>query len=87
MEDPEADGSEGELLPSVDESGVAVVADAHATQPLDPAEGSFDRPAVTAQMRTVRAVAVTNRGVDALSQQRLSSGLAVVAGVSEEQVW
>jgi hypothetical protein len=87
VEDSEEDGRESEVEPGVDEGGVAVVADAHATQSFDPAEGSFDRPAVTTQMRTVRAVAVTNSGVDALSRQRLSSGLAVVSGVGEEEVW
>ena len=87
MEDSEADGREGEVEPGVDDGGVSVKADSHATQSLDPAEGPFDRPAVTAQMRTVWAVAVTNGGVDAASRQRLPSGLAVVSGISKEQVW
>ena len=86
MEDSETDGCEGELFPGVDEGGMSVIADAHATQAFDPADGAFDGPAVTTQMRTVRSVAVTDGGVDALSRQRLPRGLAVVTGVGEEQV-
>ena len=87
VEDSEADGCECELFPGIDEGGVAVIADAHATQALDPADGAFDGPAVTAQVRTVRSVAVTDGGVDAASRQRLASGLAVVSGIGKEQVW
>lgn len=87
MEDSKADYCEGEVEPGVDQGRVAVITDAHATQALDPAEGSFDGPSETAQMRTVRAVSVTNGGVDATSRQRLPSGLAIVTGVGEEQVW
>ena len=65
MEEAKADRCEGQVERGGDDGGVAVIADSHDTQSLDPAEGPFDRPAVTAQMRTVWAVAVTNGGVDA----------------------
>ena len=68
MEDSKTDDGEGELEPGVDEGGVAVVADAHATQSLDPAEGSIEGPAETAQSRTMQAVAVTNGGIDVVSR-------------------
>lgn len=87
VEDSEADGCECELFPGIDEGGVAVIADAHATQALDPAEGAFDGPADTAQVRTVWTISQADGGVDALSRQRLLSGLAVVSGVGEEEVW
>lgn len=45
VKDSVADGCEGELLRGVDEGGVAVRVDAHATQSFDPADGSFDGPA------------------------------------------
>lgn len=50
MEDSGADGSEGELLSSIDEGGMSVIADVHATQVFDPVEGSFDGPAEAAQI-------------------------------------
>ena len=70
MEDSEADHCEGEveLELGIDDGGMAVIADSHSTQALDPAEGAFDGPAATPQMRTVRVVAVTDGGVDATSR-------------------
>ena len=87
MEDSEADGREGEVVPGIDQSGMSVIAGAHATQALDPAEGPFDGPAESAQVRTVWTISEADGGVDALSRQRLPSGLAVVSGVGEEEVW
>ena len=84
MEDSKADYCEGEVEPGVDDGGVAVIADSHATQALDPAEGPFDGPADSPQSGTVRAVSVTDGGVDATSRQRIPSGLAIVTGVGEE---
>ena len=34
------------MLPGIDQSGVTVIADPHATQALDPTERAFDGPAV-----------------------------------------
>ena len=66
---------------------MSVIADTHATQALDPAEGAFDGPAELAQVRIVWTISEADGGVDALSRQRLLSGLAVVSGVGEEEVW
>lgn len=44
------------MEPGVDDGGVVVRAYSHATQALDPAEGSFDWPAETSLSRTVRTV-------------------------------
>lgn len=57
MEDFKADGSESELLPGVDEGGMSVIADTHATVAFDPTDGSYDGPSEAAQMRTVRSLA------------------------------
>ena len=54
MENSKADCREGEIEPSVDDGGVSVIADSHATQALDPAEGALHGPADTHQSRTVR---------------------------------
>ena len=87
MEDSEADGREGEVVLGIDQSGMSVVADAHATQSLDPAEDPFDGPAESAQVRTVWTISEADGGVDAASRQRIPFSLAVVFGVGEEEVW
>ena len=87
MEYSKADYCEGELESGVNDSGVSVIADAHATQALDPAEGAFDGPADSPQSGTVRAVASTDGRADATSRLRLPSGQSVVSSVGEERNW
>ena len=87
MKYSKADYCEGELESGVNDSGVSVIADAHATQALDPAEGTFGGPADSPQSGTVRAVASTDGRADATSRLRLPSGQSVVSSVGEERNW
>ena len=74
MENSKADCCEGEVEPSVDDGGVSVIADSHATQALDPAEGALHGPADTHQSRTVRV----GRERMAVSRPRADSDFRVV---------
>ena len=64
-----------------------LTANSHATHSLNPVEGPFDGSVETFPSRTVRAVAVTNGGVDSSSRQRIPSGLTILPSVGKEQLW
>jgi hypothetical protein len=66
--------------------GAPVIADEQPLEVVQPGEGAFDNPAVTAEPGTVAVVAVGDQGFDATLPECSPVRVGVVAAVAEQRV-
>ena len=66
--------------------GAAVVADVESFHPVEPGEGAFDDPAVSAQAGTVRCLAASDDRFDPASSEFVAVAVGVVGAVGEQRV-
>jgi hypothetical protein len=76
-----AEGEEGFV-----DVGAAFVADEQSFHLVEPAEGSFDDPAVAAQAGAVAVVAVCEQRCDPKLAERLSVRIGAIAAVAEQRL-